>query len=105
MEEEESVDLEGLEVPDLIQYDSEIDSDSDNDKDEEAEVKHEPKKYTYDDHCSKWMRHPKAECKFANHLMSNESSDDELENTAGVDPEGATAELELEPNPKRPTVP
>ena len=39
MEEEESVDSEGLEVPDLIEYNSEIDSDSDNDED--VEVKRE----------------------------------------------------------------
>ena len=45
--------------------------------------------------------HQKSECEFANHLMSNELSDkEEFDDTAGVDPEGATAELELEPEPK-----
>ena len=99
MEGEEISNLEGLEVPDLIEYDSEIDSDSDDD--EESEVKHESKKSTYDDHCSKWKQgHRKDDCEFANHLMSDDSSDEELEDTAGVDPEGATAESESEPEPE-----
>ena len=98
-DDEESINSEGLEVPDLIEYESEIDSDSDDDN--EVEVKLEPKKYECDDHCSKWMRgHQKSKCEFANHLMSDESGDEEFEDTAGVDPEGATAESESEPEPE-----
>ena len=98
MEEEESIDSEGLEVPDLIDYDSETDSDSDDEED--VEEKCELKEYTCDDHCSKWMRHPETECEFANHLMSDESSDEENDDAAGVDPEGTTAESESEPEPE-----
>ena len=50
MEEEESFALEGLQVPDLIEYDSVIDSDSDDNGD--IEMKHASKK-TCNDHCSK----------------------------------------------------
>ena len=44
--------------------------------------------------------HQKSECELANHLMSNDSSDKELQNMAGVAPEGATAESESEPEPE-----
>ena len=97
-ENEESTNSEGLEVPDLVDYDSEIDSDSDDDED--TELKHVPKKYTCNDHRSKWMRHPKAECEFAHHLMSDKSSDEEFDEAAGVDLEGATAKSESEPEPE-----
>ena len=66
-----------------------------------TEMKHKLSKDTCKDHCSKWMRgHPHNECKFANHLMSSESSDDEYDGAAGDIVEGATAESESEPKPK-----
>ena len=48
---EDSINSEGLEVPDLIEYDSEIDSDSDDDED--TKLKHVPKKYTCNNHCGR----------------------------------------------------
>ena len=84
----------------MIEYDSDVDSDSDDD-DDNVQLERKPNQQTSNEHCSKWMQgHQKSECEIANHLMSDESSDEELEDTAGFDPEGVTAESETEPEPE-----
>ena len=94
-------------MPELIQYDSSSDekSDEESDKELEEESNEESVVTQHDGKCSKWMRnHSKTICEFANHLMSDQSSEEEFECAAGANPEGATAKSESEPDPKKPTM-